>query len=198
MPKPADGDRRVRRTKVLLHRALGSLLHEKSWDDIVVKEILARADVGRSTFYTHFSDKDALLLSALRTTLRTSAAESGPTRSPTARVLGFSLPLLEHIDNLRSAGRSSLGLHAYAPLHAQLEHALVELIREELRQIPRSSTSEKPSLPPELLARQLASTFLLTLEWWIGLAERRPAREADEVFRTLAQPAVAMFASDCR
>lgn len=196
MSKPTDDDRRVRRTKVLLHGALGSLVHEKSWDDIVVKEILARADVGRSTFYTHFHDKDALLLSALRTTLHTSAAETGSTRSPTERVLGFSLPLLEHIDNLRSAGRSTLGIHAYAPLHAQLERALVDLIREELRRIPRSSAPERPALSPDLLARHLASTFLLTLEWWIGLAERRPAREADEVFHTLAQPAVAVFAGD--
>ena len=64
-------DRRIERTKRLLHGALGSLIHQKSYDDIVVKEILARANVGRSTFYTHFRDKDELLeSSAARSTSR--------------------------------------------------------------------------------------------------------------------------------
>jgi len=55
-------DRRIQKTKNLLHQALGSLIREKPYDAIVVKEILDRANVGRSTFYTHFRDKDELLV----------------------------------------------------------------------------------------------------------------------------------------
>jgi len=36
------------------------LAHEKPYDSIAVKEILDRANVGRSTFYTHFQDKHEL------------------------------------------------------------------------------------------------------------------------------------------
>ena len=61
MPRVRSTDRRVQKTQDLLHGALASLIHEKSYDAIVVKEILARANVGRSTFYTHFRDKDELL-----------------------------------------------------------------------------------------------------------------------------------------
>ena len=77
-----DEDRRVRRTKGLLRGALASLVHEKPYDAIAVKEILARADVGRSAFYAHFGDKDALLDSAIRETLRAGAtpATKGPER----------------------------------------------------------------------------------------------------------------------
>ena len=57
-------DRRIQKTKNLLHQALGSLIREKPYDAIVVKEILDRANVGRSTFYTHFRDKDELLVKA--------------------------------------------------------------------------------------------------------------------------------------
>ena len=63
-------DRRIQRTQGLLHEALGSLIHEKSYDAISVKEILDRANVGRSTFYMHFGDKDELLLSSIRDMLR--------------------------------------------------------------------------------------------------------------------------------
>ena len=58
-------DRRVARTRRLLRDALHSLISEKNYDDIVVKEIIERADVGRSAFYTHFHDKDDLLASSI-------------------------------------------------------------------------------------------------------------------------------------
>ena len=45
-------DRRVARTQKLLRDALHSLIHERDYDSIVVKEILDRANVGRSAFYT--------------------------------------------------------------------------------------------------------------------------------------------------
>ncbi len=50
-----NADRRVRRTQKLLHRALISLVLERNYDSITIQEILDRADIGRSTFYAHFS-----------------------------------------------------------------------------------------------------------------------------------------------
>ena len=41
-------DRRVQKTKSLLHEALGSLIREKPYDAIVVQDILDRANVGLS------------------------------------------------------------------------------------------------------------------------------------------------------
>lgn len=58
-------DRRIEKTQNLLREALVSLIHEKNYDSIAVKEILDRANVGRSTFYTHFRDKDELLASGI-------------------------------------------------------------------------------------------------------------------------------------
>jgi hypothetical protein len=47
----------VRRTKASLHDALIGLAREKPYPSIAVKEILDRANVGRSTFYTRSSLK---------------------------------------------------------------------------------------------------------------------------------------------
>jgi AcrR family transcriptional regulator len=66
---PVTG-RRIQKTQNLLREALVSLIHEKNYDAIVVKEILDRANVGRSTFYTHFRDKDELLVSGIHDMLR--------------------------------------------------------------------------------------------------------------------------------
>src|SRR5690242_15633867 len=65
-------DRRVRRTRRALQNALVGLIAERGYPRTTVQDVLDRADVGRSTFYAHFRDKDALFASCfddLRTDL---------------------------------------------------------------------------------------------------------------------------------
>lgn|SRR5512145_1100026 len=64
-PKTEEQDRRVRKTRQQLRDALINLILERGWDAISVQDICARADVGRSTFYVHFADKEELLLAGL-------------------------------------------------------------------------------------------------------------------------------------
>ena len=54
-------DRRVRKTKRQLREALTTLLLEKKFSDITVREISELADVNRGTFYTHYRDTTDLL-----------------------------------------------------------------------------------------------------------------------------------------
>ena len=56
-------DRRVRRTRNALGDALIALIQERPFQDITVQDILDRAQIGRSTFYAHYRDKDDLFLS---------------------------------------------------------------------------------------------------------------------------------------
>ena len=49
-------DRRVSRTKTAIRRAFERLIVEKPLHKITVSEITEMADVGRSTFYSHFDD----------------------------------------------------------------------------------------------------------------------------------------------
>src|SRR5205085_389973 len=53
-------DRRSARTQRSLSEALVGLVKEKRFDDITVQEVIDRANVGRSTFYSHFRDKEDL------------------------------------------------------------------------------------------------------------------------------------------
>lgn len=53
-------DRRVARTRSRLQQALFRLTAEKGYTAITVEDICREADVGRSTFYTHYPDKDYL------------------------------------------------------------------------------------------------------------------------------------------
>lgn len=55
--------RRVRMSKKLIKDALMELLSSKSLSEISVKEICDKADVNRSTFYSHYEDLFCLLKS---------------------------------------------------------------------------------------------------------------------------------------
>lgn len=58
-------DRRVRRTRRALQDALIQLILENGYDSVTIEEITDRADLGRTTFYLHFKDKEELFMHAI-------------------------------------------------------------------------------------------------------------------------------------
>lgn len=187
------GDRRVQKTEALLRGALGALIHEKPYEDITVKEILNRANVGRATFYMHFADKDELLLSCMRDILRSGQLAHGARGSakPQGDIAWFSLPMFDHIERHRRAGLAALGSMGRRALHERLEHAISELIQEEIRTALRRGSHTARHAPPELLVRWIASNFMVVLNWWGETDSPLPAREADGLFRALIEPSLA-------
>lgn len=82
-------DRRVQRTRRLLHAAIIELIDEHGWDAITVQDVCQRADVGRSTFYVHFADKEELLVSGFGELRKQLQRASSPQ-------IGSRWPLREH------------------------------------------------------------------------------------------------------
>src|SRR5438045_4367082 len=54
--RASTGDRRVRRTRASLQRALIELVAEQGISEIGIADVVDRADVSRSTFYDHYQD----------------------------------------------------------------------------------------------------------------------------------------------
>ncbi len=97
MPETKN-NRRVRFTRSALREALIDLILEKPLVSITVKDICARADINRSTFYLHFKD----VTDILRTT-EDEIIEHTPTHKRKLRDLqeieGFFTDFLEQIRN---------------------------------------------------------------------------------------------------
>jgi hypothetical protein len=55
-------DRRVQKTKKVLTESLIHLILEKGYEKVTIQDIIDKANVGRSTFYTHYENKEQLLL----------------------------------------------------------------------------------------------------------------------------------------
>ncbi len=192
MPTEQARDRRVLRSQALLREALISLIHEKSYDSIVVKEILSRANVGRSTFYTHFRDKKELLVSGIHDMLRSApAAERQPAATRGEELLRFSLAIFERIGHHRLTGVANMGASGRAVIHEHLQTELAGLIAQDFRKDLQGRRETDARIPAGLLAHHLASTFVLVLNWWVESASPLPPREVDDLFRALVLPAVA-------
>lgn len=170
----AGTDRRVERTKGLLRQSLISLLTEQPYEDITVQDIVDRANIGRSTFYVHYADKEDLLvenLGALGEFI--SGSGGGP--------LGFARPLLEHVEQVRPMFRSLLGRSG----PAVVQETFLVMVRDVLR---RSGHAD--SLQREAAVHFVAAGFLALARFWV---QDSPDLSIDEVhaqFLRLAQPAM--------
>jgi AcrR family transcriptional regulator len=186
-------DRRVQKTEALLRDALTSLIREKAYDSIVVKEILDRANVGRSTFYSHFHDKDELLASSIHEILRPArSTQLTPEAKPYEKIIRFSLPIFkyvhEHQHEHQRAGDPMMDGRSRAVLHEQLQDVLVELIGDDVEQYLYGRRKAAGQMPSKLLVNYVASTFVLVLNWWVETESSLNPNEVDDLFRALVLP----------
>ncbi|TPG47742.1 TetR/AcrR family transcriptional regulator [Rhodanobacter glycinis] len=172
-------ERQQSRDEVVVAR----LIHEKSYDAIVVKEILARANVARSTFYAHFDGKEELLLSSIRYVLAAARDQLSELSDPVDQLLYFSLPVLQHIEARRQQAPADAPRSGHRQVHRRLERLLLERVEADIR---RSSLDR--AMPPELVAKHLVTTFLGVIDWWLHRRPAPSACEADDAYRALVEP----------
>lgn len=188
-------DRRVQRTRRQLHKALMSLILEKKYESITVQEILDRADIGRSSFYTHFQDKDELLVIGfenVKSLLQSSQAASAalPAKSH-ERIIGFSLAMFEHACEFRAVNRALLGSGAEAVVRRQIHSALVAIIDTEVKIQFQTRKGASCPVSPELLTHFLVSTYISVLTWWLNAKNPVPPKDIDVAYRHLVLPCLA-------
>ncbi len=182
-------DRRVVKTQQALHEALIALIREKDYDDIVVQDILDRANIGRSTFYTHYRDKDDLLVTGIHEMIQSVSSATPPAAASwRERLTWFSLPVLEHHDRHRLTAKPATDHRARTVLHERLRTVIATRLHDEIRRGQRGPRPMHQPVPPELLVRYVTSTFILVLNWW--LETRSPLRSADvhALFCSLIEP----------
>src|SRR5882757_7950674 len=93
-------DRRATRTRAMLQEAHVALIMNKGYEAMTIQDICDTANVGRSTFYTHYKSKDDLRRSSfehLRKLLTDRQQDALATLGDTRyQPLAFSLALFEH------------------------------------------------------------------------------------------------------
>jgi AcrR family transcriptional regulator len=167
-------DRRADRTCADVLTAFRDLMFERGYSRITVRAIIGRANVGRSTFYEHFRDKEDVLRESIAPVLRPLADALSPQRS--AEPLRS---VVEHIWTMRERTASAM-LGPTRPLVARL---LAELLEEGLAALAAERGGVRPGVPLRLVAAALADAQIGLLGAWIrGEAAASP----DDVALALA------------
>ena len=179
-------DRRSQRTRLALREALIQLIAERGWDAIAVQDLCERANVGRSTFYSHFPNKDALLLGGLED-LRGELARQAAARSraegsrSSVQGFGFALGLIEHAHEQRKVFRGMIGRRSGFIVQQRFREMVTRLVSDEL-----PPTTGK--LPRAAAARALAAAFVELLAWWVEQRSPMPPAELAVLFDELSRP----------
>lgn len=184
MKVPQATDPRVVRTRAALRTALIALIIERGWDQVGIQDICTRARVGRSTFYTHFADKEELLLTGfddLRRMLRLSrrAGAGG------GKGLAFTRGLLEHANENRRLFRALIGKRSSQTVQKRFLQLIVEMTEEELAEGLGASAQR------ELTVHFLAGALFQLSIRWLEMRKPLPAAELDALFQRLARPVIA-------
>jgi AcrR family transcriptional regulator len=184
-------DRRVQRTRQLLHDALIALILEKGYDKITVQDIIDRANVGRSTFYAHYLDKQDLLesgLARLREELGRNLAGDDAMESAEWMLLP-SLALFRHTGQHHDLFRAMIGGTGIDLVIKTIDEALTGHAQALLDQLV--ARRGQPSVPPRVIVTYVVGALLALLTWWLDNDMPYPPEQMDQMFRQLTTPGVA-------
>lgn len=147
-----DLDRRTQRTRKAISDAFVGLIFTRRYSAIRTADIIEAADVGRSTFYEHFRNKDDVLVAVMEP-LFIPLADAAAGRGGVGAVRF----MLEHVWGQRAGAR----LLFEPPMAAKLQRKLAAMIEARL---PEAATG---SAPPALVAMGAAAAMLAMLRMWL-------------------------------
>ncbi|MEV6012340.1 TetR/AcrR family transcriptional regulator [Streptomyces sp. NPDC051976] len=164
-------------------QALIELMRAHRYESITVQQITDHADVGRSTFYAHFTDKDDLLVDGVRGLVDSleanGAGKSGPYPS---------LTLFHHVgDNVDLYLVMARGRSLALFLNALHDEITVKLTDHLTARLPPPAV---PLVPIPLLAAMTASMLITAMRSWLEAGATEPAEQVDRAFHIAADAAV--------
>jgi AcrR family transcriptional regulator len=174
---PSKHDRRSQRTRHLLSAAFVQLLKEKGYSAITVSDIIERSNIGRSTFYSHYHDKDDLFVGELDRVI-----ELLNHRNPNQEDMPFfpSLGLFQHVGEEYELYKSLVWTPGIDLLIKHLQTSLSHRIEQGFQKSGR-----RFDVPLPILASFIAGSFLTLLKWWLENKMTYSPEQMDEIFKKL-------------
>ena len=184
--KSADLDARTRRTTTALAHALIQLIQEGNgrFEDITVRQILQRAGVGRTTFYSHFRSKEDVLHSTYEGIFGVHKQQLQQETGAKVRLF----PVSEFLEHLAAAKPVMVAFRKAGladDMRSQFIGYAADIIECRIRDLKLVTTVQ-----PRLAARMLAAALIESMEWWFD-HESITAAEIDTAFHLLARTMIA-------
>lgn len=172
------------RTQAALRSALLALLEEQPFEQVTVRDITARANVGYATFFRRYPDKEALLHDVAAREI--------------SQLLAMTLPILFTVDSRASTQALCAYLWEHRKLWsalltggaaATLKHEFVRLAQEQAA----ASQREHAWLPGDLGVVFSVSATVEILAWWLSQTHPPSVAEMAEILdRLVVTPSMAI------
>jgi len=177
-------DRRVARTRRSIDTAFIELLKQRGYEAVGVSDIVREADVGRATFYEHYTSKDDLLRSQLRHV--SSLLRAGPRDAAALDAT----PLLAHVRDVPLLYRLVAGRTAAARTLRILQDVLEERAGELLDARLRAGAALREPLAPPVAARVIVASLCALLAWWVERGMPESPAEVQRLFEACTAPMI--------
>ncbi|MCB9445830.1 MAG: TetR/AcrR family transcriptional regulator [Ardenticatenaceae bacterium] len=179
-------DRRILRTRKQLSEALLALILEKGYDAVTIEEITERADLGRTTFYLHYKDKDELLYKSLEAVFDDLVAQIEPYPVEEWSMTGERLSGLAfyhaaenaHLYKIILSGQG--GTTIGQRIRAYIAQTAIRIINTHYAPYMKNSP-----IPVEVLGNYIASSMLGLITWWLETDQLYTAQEMHTFFQQL-------------
>jgi len=178
-------DRRVSRTRRSIDEAFLALLERRGYEGVAVSDIVREADVGRATFYEHYTSKDDLLRAQLRNVSTLLRADAG------RRELLDATPLFAHVRDVPMLYRLVAGRSAAARSLRILQEVMQERVALVLDDHVRAGASLRAPLTPAIAARVIVAGLSALLAWWTDNGMAATPAEMQRLFHACAGPLLA-------
>jgi AcrR family transcriptional regulator len=181
--KTEKTDPRVRRTRRILREALVSLILEKDYASISIKEITDRAEVAYITFFRHYDSMDELLvevleegLSELMQHIRTLAGKS---KDPASEVEGRLI--FEYIKEKADLFRILFKSQSVARIRKTVVKNISTVFLATCDSVKRPGSQ----IPPNIAGNHIATSLLALIEWWLENKMTPPPAQMGKVYKAL-------------
>lgn len=173
-------DPRIKRTHRLLGDALVSLIMEKAYEQITIKDITDRAEVAYITFFRHYKSIDVLLLqvlgdgmATLRLEIEKLAAQSAAHPLDAEGSLIFS-----HVAQNSDLFQILLESSGAAPIRRQVQADIAQLFLQTCDLLHR----ENCLIPDVVAANHIAASLLALIEYWLAEGMPYPAQQMGKIY----------------
>ena len=157
-------DRRQKKTRKAIFKALRTLMEQKQYSAITVQDIIDEANIGRSTFYAHFETKDDLLHSLCSEIFCHVFTDLLPQEEDVMDRKNLELKLGHILYHLKENQVNVQGI-----LAADGDGRFMAYFKQYLTQLfSRYTMLFSREVPEDFLIHHLAGSFAETVKWWVA------------------------------
>jgi len=181
--KTAKTDPRVRRTRRILQEALVSLILEKDYASISIKEITDRADVAYITFFRHYNGIDELLMEVLDEglgeLLRHIATLAEQSDGPASEVEGRLV--FEYIHQQSDLFRILLKSQSVTRIRKSVIRNIARMFQNSCSFLQRPNSH----MQADMASNHMATSLLALIEWWLENKMSPPPPQMGKIYKAL-------------